>query len=95
MSSLHAPPSPSPSPGPAGNANGRSPNFRASMGPTSSRPTIATQGLSPASPRPGAVAGAGRPTSELLSGSGMFQTPEGMYLLSLGILFGFLTVIHS
>ncbi|EKM49767.1 uncharacterized protein PHACADRAFT_265434 [Phanerochaete carnosa HHB-10118-sp] len=72
MASLH-PPSPSPSPGPA---NGRSPNFRASMGPTSSRPSIATQGLSPASPRPGAVAGAGRPTSELLSGSGMFQTPE-------------------
>ncbi|OBZ71532.1 Protein VTS1 [Grifola frondosa] len=32
MSSL-APPSPSVSPGPAGNANGRSPNFRASMGP--------------------------------------------------------------
>lgn len=72
MASLH-PPSPTPSPGPA---NGRSPNFRASMGPTSSRPTVATQGLSPASPRPGAVGGAGRPTSELLSGSGMFQTPE-------------------
>ncbi|KAI0793024.1 hypothetical protein BC629DRAFT_1581914 [Irpex lacteus] len=70
--SLHAP-SPTPSPGPA---NGRSPNFRASMGPTSRPANIATQGMPPASPRPGGVSGAGRPTSELLSGTGMFQTPE-------------------
>ncbi|KAK7689885.1 hypothetical protein QCA50_006524 [Cerrena zonata] len=77
MSSLHAPPSPSPSPGPAGNANGRSPNFRASMGPGSARPPSGiNQGLSPASPRPGAISGSGRPTSELLGSAGMFQTPE-------------------
>ncbi|KAL6304419.1 hypothetical protein BKA93DRAFT_293092 [Sparassis latifolia] len=74
MSTLH-PPSPSPSPGPVGNANGRSPSFRASMGPSSVRPSVATQGL-PASPRPGGVSGAGRPTSELLGSAGMFQTPE-------------------
>lgn len=73
--SLHAP-SPTPSPGPA---NGRSPNFRASMGPTSRPANIATQGMPPASPRPGGVSGAGRPTSELLSGTGMFQTPEGVF----------------
>ncbi|KAI0699210.1 hypothetical protein BC835DRAFT_1331654 [Cytidiella melzeri] len=70
--SLHAP-SPTPSPGPT---NGRSPNFRASMGPTSRPTNIATQGMQPNSPRPGGVSGAGRPTSELLSGAGMFQTPE-------------------
>ena len=76
--SLHAP-SPTPSPGPT---NGRSPNFRALMGPTSSRPSnIATQGLSPGSPRLGGIAGTGRPTSELLSGPGMFQTPEGALFL--------------
>ncbi|THH02663.1 hypothetical protein EW026_g239 [Hermanssonia centrifuga] len=46
------------------------------MGPSSARPTIATQGLQPASPRPGGVSGVGRPTSELLSGTAMFQTPE-------------------
>ncbi|OCH90442.1 hypothetical protein OBBRIDRAFT_793320 [Obba rivulosa] len=74
MSSL-APPSPTPSPGPAGNANGRSPNFRASMGP-SARASVGPQGLAPASPRPGGISGAGRPTSELLGGAGMFQTPE-------------------
>ncbi|KAH9950651.1 hypothetical protein B0H21DRAFT_503283 [Amylocystis lapponica] len=74
MSTLH-PPSPSPSPGPAGNANGRSPNFRASMGPAS-RPSVGAGGLSPASPRPGGVSGVGRPTSELLGSAGMFQTPE-------------------
>ncbi|THH27660.1 hypothetical protein EUX98_g6526 [Antrodiella citrinella] len=77
MSAQLHPPSPSPSPGPAGNANGRSPNYRASMGPSSSsRPAaMAAQGLSPASPRPGAIASA-RPTSELLGNAGMFQTPE-------------------
>ncbi|KAI0076748.1 hypothetical protein K474DRAFT_1662620 [Panus rudis PR-1116 ss-1] len=75
MSTLH-PPSPSPSPGPAGNANGRSPNFRASMGPGSARPTGSMQGMPPASPRPGAISGSGRPTSELLGSAGMFQTPE-------------------
>ncbi|KAJ3481873.1 hypothetical protein NLI96_g7367 [Meripilus lineatus] len=75
MSSLH-PPSPSPSPGPPGNAGGRSPNFRASMGPSSARPNVAAQGLSPASPRPGAISGVGRPTSELLGSATMFQTPE-------------------
>ena len=81
MSSLHAPPSPSPSPGPAGNANGRSPNFRASMGPGAARPPSGiNQGLSPASPRPGAISGAGRPTSELLGSAGLFQTPEGTRL---------------
>ncbi|KZT11785.1 uncharacterized protein LAESUDRAFT_669881 [Laetiporus sulphureus 93-53] len=73
MATLH--PSPSPSPGPGGNANTRSPNLRASMGP-SARPSVGSQGLSPASPRPGGVSGAGRPTSELLGGAGMFQTPE-------------------
>ncbi|KAI0783417.1 hypothetical protein C8Q75DRAFT_884727 [Abortiporus biennis] len=71
MSSLH-PPSPSPSPGP--NPNGRSPNFRASMGP-SARP-VGAQGLPPASPRPGAISGGGRPTSELLGSPSLFQTPE-------------------
>ncbi|KAI8986174.1 hypothetical protein BD414DRAFT_487899 [Trametes punicea] len=73
MSSL-APPSPSVSPAPGGNAGGRSPNFRASMGP-SARPVGSQGGLSPASPRPGATNGA-RPTSELLGSAGMFQTPE-------------------
>ena len=76
-----SPPSPSPSPGPAGNANGRSPNFRASMGPGAARPPSGiNQGLSPASPRPGAISGAGRPTSELLGSAGLFQTPEGTRL---------------
>ncbi|TFY58245.1 hypothetical protein EVJ58_g6540 [Rhodofomes roseus] len=74
MATLH-PPSPSPSPGPGGNANGRSPNFRASMGP-SPRPSAVGTGFPPASPRPGGVSGAGRPTSELLGSPGMFQTPE-------------------
>ncbi|KAH9924650.1 uncharacterized protein BXZ73DRAFT_91234 [Epithele typhae] len=66
MSSL-APPSPSVSPAPSG---GRSPSYRASMGPTSARG--GPQGLPPASPRPNGA----RPTSELLGGAGMFQTPE-------------------
>ncbi|KAI0754597.1 hypothetical protein C8Q80DRAFT_1095741 [Daedaleopsis nitida] len=73
MSSL-APPSPSVSPAPGGNAVGRSPNFRASMGP-SARPVGSQGGLSPASPRPNPTNGA-RPTSELLGSAGMFQTPE-------------------
>lgn len=72
MSSL-APPSPSVSPAPGGNGGGRSPNFRASMGPAS-RP-VGSQ-LPPASPRPGAQNGGARPTSELLGSAGMFQTPE-------------------
>ncbi|KAI9064606.1 hypothetical protein FKP32DRAFT_569845 [Trametes sanguinea] len=74
MSSL-APPSPSVSPAPGGNAGGRSPNFRASMGP-SARPVGSQGGLPPASPRPGANNNGARPTSELLGGAGMFQTPE-------------------
>ncbi len=78
MSSL-APPSPSVSPAPGG----RSPNFRASMGPSSARPVGVQGGLSPASPRPGATNGGARPTSELLGGAGMFQTPEGEYSLYL------------
>ena len=82
MSSL-APPSPSVSPAPGGNAGGRSPNFRASMGPTSARPVGVQGGLSPASPRPGATNGGARPTSELLGSAGMFQTPEGEPLFSL------------
>ncbi|CDO72159.1 hypothetical protein BN946_scf184970.g11 [Trametes cinnabarina] len=74
MSSL-APPSPSVSPAPGGNAGGRSPNFRASMGP-SARPVGSQGGLTPASPRPGANNSGARPTSELLGSAGMFQTPE-------------------
>ncbi|OJT02192.1 hypothetical protein TRAPUB_7307 [Trametes pubescens] len=74
MSSL-APPSPSVSPAPGGNGGGRSPNFRASMGPAS-RPVGSQGGLPPASPRPGAQNGGARPTSELLGSAGMFQTPE-------------------
>lgn len=74
MSATLLPPSPSPSPGP--NPNGRSPNFRASMGPTARPNNVGAQGLSPASPRPGAIATGGRPTSELLGSAGMFQTPE-------------------
>ncbi|KAI0823153.1 hypothetical protein BC628DRAFT_1384910 [Trametes gibbosa] len=70
MSSL-APPSPSVSPAPGG----RSPNYRASMGP-SGRPVGSQGGLPPASPRPGANNGGARPTSELLGSAGMFQTPE-------------------
>ena len=78
MSSL-APPSPSVSPAPGGNAGGRSPNFRASMGP-SARPVGSQGGLPPASPRPGATSNGARPTSELLGSAGMFQTPEGMHV---------------
>ncbi|KAI0671110.1 hypothetical protein C8Q78DRAFT_1138607 [Trametes maxima] len=73
MSSL-APPSPSVSPAPGGNAGGRSPNFRASMGP-SARP-VGQGPLPPASPRPGGNSNGARPTSELLGSAGMFQTPE-------------------
>jgi hypothetical protein len=69
MASL-LPPSPSVSPGP--NA---SKNSRASIGP-SVRSTVGLQPL--ASPRPGGVPGSTRPTSELLGGGGMFQTPEGI-----------------
>ncbi|KAH8108519.1 hypothetical protein DFH11DRAFT_1083327 [Phellopilus nigrolimitatus] len=71
MSSLR-PPSTSPSPSPAPNGSSKT-NARASMGP-SGRPAPINLVNPPASPRPGA--GAGRPTSELLGGAGMFQTPE-------------------
>lgn len=65
--------SPSPSPAPSGNMNGSAKsNARASMGP-SGRPAPINLVNPPASPR----AGGGRPTSELLGGAGMFQTPEG------------------
>jgi len=57
--------SPSPSPGPE---NGKNLHSRASMGPSAR--------LAPVSPRPGGGSSAGRPTSELLGGAGMFQTPE-------------------
>jgi hypothetical protein len=70
MSSL-LPPSPSVSPGPNGGVNK---NSRASVG-ASSRP--AGVGMSLGSPRPGAVPGSARPTSELLGSAGLFQTPEG------------------
>jgi len=46
------------------------------MGPTARPHNVGAQGLSPASPRPGAIASGGRPTSELLGSAGMFQTPE-------------------
>ncbi|KLO10094.1 hypothetical protein SCHPADRAFT_999820 [Schizopora paradoxa] len=69
------PPSTSPSTSPAPpNVNGSGTpktNSRASLGP-SIRPAPINLGNAPISPRPGA----GRPTSELLSGTGMFQTPE-------------------
>ncbi|TDL19671.1 hypothetical protein BD410DRAFT_751831 [Rickenella mellea] len=69
MSNLRPPStSPSPSPGPG---NGVKTSSRASMGP-SSRPAPINPVPPPASPRPGS----GRPTSELLGGAGMFQTPE-------------------
>jgi len=61
--------SPSPSPGPD---NGKNLHSRASMGPSAR----GTPGLAPVSPRPGGGSSAGRPTSELLGGAGMFQTPE-------------------
>ena len=63
------PPSTSPSPSPTPDG-GRNLNARASMGPSAR--------LAPASPRPGGSSGGGRPTSELLGGAGMFQTPEGI-----------------
>ncbi|TFK48744.1 hypothetical protein OE88DRAFT_1684085 [Heliocybe sulcata] len=68
---LQPPASPSRSPAPGGNENGRSPN-RQSMGPSARN----NPGAPPLSPRPGGISGAGRPASELLSGGGMFQTPE-------------------
>ncbi|KAL5501907.1 VTS1 [Sanghuangporus vaninii] len=64
------PPSTSPSPSPAPNGTSKT-NARASMGPSSHRPAPINLNP-PASPRPGT----GRPTSELLGNSGMFQTPE-------------------
>lgn len=70
--------SPSPSPGPD---NGKNLHSRASMGPSAR--------LAPVSPRPGGGSSAGRPTSELLGGAGMFQTPEGIlfvYLLTICLL---------
>lgn len=50
------------------------------MGP-GARPAGATQAFPLASPRPGGGPSGGRPTSELLGSSGMYQTPEGVYLL--------------
>ncbi|KZT28766.1 hypothetical protein NEOLEDRAFT_1058103 [Neolentinus lepideus HHB14362 ss-1] len=69
---LQPPASPSHSPAPGGNENGRSPNVRQSMGPSARN----NHNAPPVSPRPGGISGAGRPTSELLGGAGMFQTPE-------------------
>jgi hypothetical protein len=66
------PPSTSPSPSPGPNESGKLAHSRQSMGPS----IRGTPGLAPASPRPAGVSGA-RPTSELLSSTGMFQTPEG------------------
>lgn len=40
-------------------------------------PARASPGLAPGSPRPGGSSA--RPTSELLGGAGMFQTPEGVF----------------
>lgn len=70
MASL-LPPSPSVSPRP--NASGENKNSRQSMGPTSRNNPV---GLSVGSPRPGGVSGSARPTSELVGGNGLFQTPE-------------------
>lgn len=70
-------PSPSPSPGPSGHPNRQA---RASLGPGSSL-TVGTNNLGPAprnvgnppiSPRPTGM----RPTSELITGSNMYQNPE-------------------
>lgn len=68
--------SPSPSPGPE---NGKNIHSRASMGPSAR----GTPTLAPVSPRPGGGSGA-RPTSELLGGAGMFQTPEGNHIPHIG-----------
>ena len=73
MTSL-LPPSPSVSPRP--NASGENKNSRQSMGPTSRNNTA---GLTVGSPRPGGVSGSARPTSELVGGNGLFQTPEGLF----------------
>jgi hypothetical protein len=64
-------PSPSPSPGPS---DGGKASARQSLGPSAR----GTPTLVPGSPRPGAQSNA-RPTSELLGGAGMFQTPEGLH----------------
>ena len=72
MASL-LPPSPSVSPRP--NVSSENKNSRQSMGP-SSRNNPA--GLTVGSPRPGGVPGSARPTSELVGGNGLFQTPEGL-----------------
>jgi hypothetical protein len=69
--------SPSPSPGPGGHPNRQA---RASLGPGSSL-TVGTNNLGPnprnvnppISPRPGGM----RPTSELITGSNLYQNPEG------------------
>ncbi|KAF8880396.1 cytochrome P450 [Infundibulicybe gibba] len=61
--------SPSPSPGPH---DAPTRGSRQSMGPSAR----GTPGLAPASPRPGMGGAGARPTSELLGGAGMFQTPE-------------------
>lgn len=66
------PPATSRSPSPA-NDSGRAATARQSLGPS----TRGNGGLVPSSPRPGGISSNARPTSELLGGSGMFQTPEG------------------
>lgn len=60
------------------------------MGPAS-RPSPINLVNPPASPRPGS----GRPTSELLSAGGMFQTPEGKHLLLCMPFFHVLTALSS
>jgi hypothetical protein len=73
MASLRPPSSPSPSPGPGDSGKNNSVNIRQSMGPSAR----GSPGLVPGSPRPGGSSA--RPTSELLGGAGMFQTPEGKF----------------
>ncbi|KAK0503687.1 hypothetical protein EDD18DRAFT_1456874 [Armillaria luteobubalina] len=65
------PPATSRSPSPA-NDSGRAATARQSLGPS----TRGNGGLVPSSPRPGGISSNARPTSELLGGSGLFQTPE-------------------
>jgi hypothetical protein len=72
------PPSTSPSPSPVPYEAGKT-GSRQSLGPAARGAPLA-----PASPRPGAGPNA-RPTSELLgTGAGMFQTPEGTWLVMRG-----------
>lgn len=61
------------------------------MGP-GARPAGATQAFPMASPRPGGGPTGGRPTSELLGSSGMYQTPEGVCSL---LIFDLVVVFRS